>query len=200
MVGRDDPQVDVRRTTLVTDRARPLEPEPARAIGDDGRAAGADVLAKPIRLPEVDPCSREWPAVHGGEDDPGQDMTGADLRPPRRRTASKRAGAVVQGRPAAGHRGRRADPGNAETKDDETGDGREQPHDLRCSRQTGPGLGNGGVAGPRLVDAGRRGADNGHAIRAQVEPAAVAAASDGAMRRVTTKPNVTAGLKCPPEM
>ena len=30
MVGRDDPQVDVRRTTLVTDRARPLEPEPAR--------------------------------------------------------------------------------------------------------------------------------------------------------------------------
>ena len=129
MVGRDHPQVDVRRTTLVPDRARPLEPEPARAVGDDRRAARADVLPEPIRLPEVDPCSGQWPAVHGGEDDPGQDVAGADLRPPRRRTAAERAGTVVQGRPAAGRRRRgRAGACGTEDEDDETGSGREQSH------------------------------------------------------------------------
>ena len=97
-MARDDAQVDVRRTALVPDRTRPLEAEPARAVGDDRRAAGADVLPKPIRLPEVDPRSGQRPAVDGGEHDPGQDVAGADLRPPRRRAAAERAGAVVQRR------------------------------------------------------------------------------------------------------
>ena len=135
MVGRDDAKVDVRGTTLVPDRARPLEAEPARAVGDDRRAAGADVLPQPIRLPEMDPRSGQRAAVDGGEDDPGQDVAGADLRPPRRRAAAERAGAVVQRRPAAGRRRRgRAGAGGAETEDDETGGGREQPHALRSSR------------------------------------------------------------------
>ena len=81
MVGRDDAQVDVRRTALVPDRARPFEAEPAGTVGDDRRTAGADILAQPVRLPEMDPRSREWPAVDGGEDDPGEDVARADLRP-----------------------------------------------------------------------------------------------------------------------
>ena len=119
MLGRDHAKVDVRRTAVVPDRARPLEAEPARAVGDDGRAAGADVLPEPVRLPEMDPRAGQRPAVHGGEDDAGQDVAGADLRAARRRAAAERAGAVVHRRPAAGRtRARCADPGGAETEDD----------------------------------------------------------------------------------
>ena len=81
VVGRDDAKVDVRRTALVPDRARPFEAEAAGTVGDNRRTAGADILSQPVRLPEMDPRSREWPAVDGGEDDPGEDVAGADLRP-----------------------------------------------------------------------------------------------------------------------
>lgn len=129
MVGRDDTEVDVRRTTLVTDGTRPFEAEAAGTVGDDGRAAGADVLPEPIRLPEMNSRPRQWSAVDGREDDAREDVASPDLRSQRRRAAPERAGPVVQRRCAAGCGGRGHTGAGGDKPDRyETRGVREQPH------------------------------------------------------------------------
>lgn len=128
MLARDDAEVDVPRSSLIPDRARTLEAEPARAVSDHGGAAGADVLTAPVRLPEMDPRSAKRAAVDGGEDDPGEDVAGADLRPARRRTTAEGTGTVAERGHAAGRRGRRrAGAGRAEAENEDASSG-EQSH------------------------------------------------------------------------
>ena len=95
VVARDDPQVDVRRPALVRHRARALEAEAAGTVGDDRRAAGARVLAPPVRLPEMNLGSGDRAAVDG-EDDAREDMALCRSRPGVGRASAERACPIGQ--------------------------------------------------------------------------------------------------------
>ena len=120
--------MDVRRTAFVGNRRRTLQAEAAGVVRYDGRAARAQVLATPIRLPQVNPGAPERLAVDRGEDDAVEDVPGADLAPSRRCTTAERPRAVVQRRRATGRRGRGGSAAGSESGESESGGAREQPH------------------------------------------------------------------------
>ena len=114
VVARHDPQVNVRRTALVRHRAWALEAEAADTVGEDRRAAGARVLAAPVRLPELNLSSGDRAAIDG-EHDTRQDMALSDRGPAWGRTSAERPSPIGQ-RGSTPLRGRSRGSG---TRDDE---------------------------------------------------------------------------------